>query len=170
MSCDDVGESLSGFTGLEDEVPSSNLARRGGSGKPSTPTLHPNQSSCSRRITHAPFSTLTERTLRRPPRSLTLAQSLSSRQQRPWKSSSSQSVRLAGAGPGAGALLILLRTGRAGPRFQLSRATCLAKSCPNPAGCEGPKGWTEPGSGHPLPGAFPHLALPDPSTRYSPGG
>lgn len=29
-------------------------------------------------ITHAPFSTLTERTLRRPPRSLMFAQSLSS--------------------------------------------------------------------------------------------
>lgn len=63
--------------------------------------------------THAPFSTLTERTLRNPPRSPTFVQSLSSRQRRPWKSSSSHRVRQAGAGPGVEALLMALRTERA---------------------------------------------------------
>lgn len=81
-------------------------------GSPAPPT----QPRRAWRITHAPFSTLTERTLRRPPRSAMFAQSLSSRQRRPWKSSSSQSVRLAGAGPGAGALLMPLRARRAGPK------------------------------------------------------
>lgn len=112
-----VGGSLTGLTlwGTESwELRSQ--ARSLGQGSPAPP----NQPSFAGAITHAPLSTLTERTLRRPPRSPMFAQSLSSRQRRPWKSSSSQSVRQAGAGPGAGALLMPLlarKTGRSAQRL-----------------------------------------------------
>ena len=121
-----------------------------------------------RGITHAPFSTLTERTRRRPTRSPMLAQSLSSRQRRPWKSSSSQSVRLAGAGPCAGALLMPLQTGT-GSSAQRLESPLPAQARPTPMGGEGPR------AGPWLLAAFPRLALPwpkrpRPSTEYSPGG
>lgn len=60
------------------------------------------------------------------------AQSLSSRQRRPWKSSSSQSVRLAGAGPGAGALLMPLWARRAGPKVQRPTGALPGPDPPNP--------------------------------------
>lgn len=115
-----LGGSLTGLTvwGTESwELRSQ--ARSLGQGSPAPP----NQPSFAGAITHAPLSTLTERTLRRPPRSPMFAQSLSSWQRRPWKSSSSQSVRQAGAGPGAGALLMPLRG-------EKDRTKCSASSEP----------------------------------------
>lgn len=111
----------------------------------STPPVQPHRAGA---ITHAPFSTLTERTRRRPPRSPMLAQSLSSRQRRPWKSSSSQSVRLAGAGPCAGALLMPLQT-RTGPSAQRPKSPLPAQARPTRVGGEGPAGWTRAASSFP---------------------
>lgn len=119
-------------------------------------------------ITHAPFSTLTERTRRRPPRSPMLAQSLSSLQRRPWKSSSSQSVRLAGAGPCAGALLMALWT-RTGPGAESPQSTLPAQARPIPVGGEGPAGWTRAASSS-FPSRPPRPKRPRPSSEYSPGG
>lgn len=93
------------------------------------------------------------------------AQSLNSRQRRPWKSSSSQSVRLAGVGPGAGALLMPLRARRAGPKVQ-------RPARPMPA----QPGWgvntgLDPGCWRlSLTSSSPARRRPCPSPEYSPGG
>lgn len=125
-------------------------ARSLGQGTPESPT----QPSRAQAITHTPFSTLTERTLRRPPRSQMFAQSLSSRQRRPWKSSSSQSVRQAGAGPGAGALLMPLRQEGRDQALSVSRAPSPAQARPTRVGDGGPGagpglGWARAASGSP---------------------
>lgn len=84
------------------------------------------------------------------------AQSLSSLQRRPWKSSSSQSVRLAGGGPGAGALLMPL--GREGwdQRLSVPQPPSGAQARPTRVGGE------ERGAGPGPLEALPHLALPRP--------
>lgn len=87
------------------------------------------------------------------------AQSLSSLQRRPWKSSSSQSVRLAGGGPGAGALLMTLgREGR-DRRFSFS-LTPLAHPTRD--------GGEELGAGPGPLDALPPLALPPPRRDPAP--
>lgn len=159
-----AGLSQAGLTvwGTEDCGKLSSHARSLSQGSPKPPT----QPISARAITHEPFSTLRERTLRRPPRSQMSAQSLSSRQRRPWRSSSSRSVRQAGARPGAGALLMLRQLEGWDKVLGVSRALSLTQARPTGLG-EGPGSWDL--GWFSLRSLSPARKRPCPSTEHSPG-